>query len=106
MGVVKIASGASRPRNDEGKGFSSNDSFKPYYVAHTKIQTLALLDDRYKGSNWSRWWRWRDTGFVLGDRGLAPTQFRNREKSGRFIFQIFRDVETKSGRFLPVAFYI
>ncbi|MCK4786551.1 MAG: hypothetical protein KAV87_22520, partial [Desulfobacteraceae bacterium] len=26
--------------------------FKPYYVAHTKIQTLALLDDKYKGSNW------------------------------------------------------
>jgi len=27
--------------------------FKPYYVAHTKIRTLALLDDKYKGSNWS-----------------------------------------------------
>lgn len=31
--------------------------FKPYYVAHTKIQTLALLDDRYKGSNWLHWRR-------------------------------------------------
>jgi len=31
--------------------------FKPYYVAHTKIQTLALLDDRYKGSNWYHWRR-------------------------------------------------
>ncbi len=40
-------------RNDNGKGF------KPYYVAHTKIQTLALLDDKYKGSNrlyWRRGW--------------------------------------------------
>jgi len=27
--------------------------FKPYYVAHTKIQTLALLDEQYKGSNWN-----------------------------------------------------
>jgi len=35
--------------------------FKPYYVAHTKIQTLALLDDRYKCSNWSRWWRCGDS---------------------------------------------
>ena len=32
-------------------------SFKPYYVAHTKIQTLALLDDRHKGSNWLHWRR-------------------------------------------------
>ena len=46
--------------------------FKPYYIAHTKIQTLALLDERYqssgrvpcgdspcgaKGSNWYGW-RW------------------------------------------------
>ncbi len=47
---VGIASGASRPRNDGLK-------FKPYYMAHTKIQTLALLDEQYKGSNWyvMRW---------------------------------------------------
>jgi DNA invertase Pin-like site-specific DNA recombinase len=33
--------------------FEGDDKdFKPYYVAHTKIQTLALLDDRTKGSNW------------------------------------------------------
>jgi len=30
-------------------------NFKPYYVAHTKIQTLALLDDEHKGSNWYHW---------------------------------------------------
>jgi DNA invertase Pin-like site-specific DNA recombinase len=29
--------------------------FKPYYVAHTKIQTLALLDEEHKGSNWYCW---------------------------------------------------
>ena len=32
-------------------------AFKPYYVAHTKIQTLALLDDKHKGSNWYQWRR-------------------------------------------------
>ena len=32
-------------------------TFKPYYVAHTKIQTLALLDDEHKGSNWYQWRR-------------------------------------------------
>ncbi|MBU1087546.1 MAG: recombinase family protein [Candidatus Omnitrophica bacterium] len=35
--------------------------FKPYYMAHTKIQTLALLDDKDKGSNWYSWWRWRES---------------------------------------------
>ena len=27
-------------------------NFEPYYVAHTKIRTLALLNDEKKGSNW------------------------------------------------------
>jgi site-specific DNA recombinase len=35
--------------------------FKPYYVAHTKIETLALLDDEHKGSNWYQWRRRRDS---------------------------------------------
>ena len=50
-GLDEIASVASLPRNDSG--------FKPFYVAHTKIQTLALLDDKDKVSNWSMWWRRR-----------------------------------------------
>jgi len=52
--VARLASRAKRaslPRNDR--------EFKPYYVAHTKIQTLALLDDKDKVSNWSVWWRRR-----------------------------------------------
>ena len=52
---LEIASAPAAPRNDERGG-----PFKPYYVAHTKIRPLALLDDRCKGSNWSRWWRWRE----------------------------------------------
>ena len=39
--------------------------FKPYYIAHTNIQTLALLDDKYKGSNWYHWRRGRDSFFRL-----------------------------------------
>ncbi len=39
-------------------------TFKPYYVAHTKIQTLALLDERHQGSNWSHWRREEET-FIL-----------------------------------------
>jgi DNA invertase Pin-like site-specific DNA recombinase len=35
--------------------------FKPYYVAHTNIKTLALLDDEHKGSNWYQWRRGRDS---------------------------------------------
>jgi len=38
--------------------FSGNDKdFRPYYVAHTKIQTLALLDEGQKGTNWLQWRR-------------------------------------------------
>ncbi len=62
----------------------SEKEFKPYYVAHTKIRTLALLDERYqnsgtvpleqtqnssggdspfgsKGSNWLQWRRGWDS---------------------------------------------
>jgi len=36
--------------------FEGNErNFKPYYVAHTKIRTLALLDEEQKGSNWYQW---------------------------------------------------
>jgi len=36
--------------------FEENEKeFKPYYVAHTKIRTLALLDEEKKGSNWYHW---------------------------------------------------
>ncbi|PIW66412.1 MAG: hypothetical protein COW11_03395 [Candidatus Omnitrophica bacterium CG12_big_fil_rev_8_21_14_0_65_43_15] len=35
--------------------------FKPYYVAHTKIRTLALLDEEKKGSNWYHWRRREDS---------------------------------------------
>ena len=42
--------------------FEGNENnFKPYYVAHTKIRTLALLDDEHKGSNWYQWRRGRDS---------------------------------------------
>ena len=43
--------------NEKGLDKSSPYTFHPYYIAHTKIQTLVLLDDREKGANWSRWWR-------------------------------------------------
>ena len=54
----EIASVASLPCND-GLGEARNDEgvFKPYYVAHTKIQTLALLDEGHKGTNWLQWRR-------------------------------------------------
>ena len=50
-----IATLSSKARNDKGM------EFKPFYIAHTKIQTLALLDDRYKGSNWLHWRRGWDS---------------------------------------------
>ena len=51
-----------RPEDIIDPGYSPSDDSgmtkgKPYYVAHTKIQTLALLDEKYKGSNWYQWRR-------------------------------------------------
>jgi len=39
----------------------SERDFKPYYVAHTKINTLALLDEKDQGANWSQWWSCRES---------------------------------------------
>ncbi len=39
----------------------SERDFKPFFVAHTKIRTLALLDEGHKGSNWYQWRRGRDS---------------------------------------------
>ena len=42
--------------NDLYKLFQGDEKdFKPYYVAHTKIRTLALLDEERQGSNWLHW---------------------------------------------------
>lgn len=41
--------------------FEGNEKdFRPYYVAHSKIRTLALLDDERKGANWLQWRRRED----------------------------------------------
>jgi site-specific DNA recombinase len=43
-------------------------NFEPYYVAHTKIRTLALLNDEKKGSNWYQIRR----GWDLNPGGQLP----------------------------------
>ncbi|MDP8264709.1 MAG: hypothetical protein P9M12_04425, partial [Candidatus Aceula lacicola] len=47
-------------------------NFKPYYIAHTKIQTLALLDDKHKGSNWLQWRRKKDSIGLFSLTPLSP----------------------------------
>jgi len=61
LGTIQL-----EPVSDEESDFyyiisNGEKKFKPYYIAHTKIQTLALLDDRYKSSNWLQWRRGRDS---------------------------------------------
>ena len=51
----------SHTNNDFYNIINGEKKFKPYYMAHTKIKTLALIDDKDKGSNWSGWWRWRES---------------------------------------------
>ena len=42
--------------------FEGNErEFKSYYVAHTKIHTLALLDEKYQSANWLHWRRRKDS---------------------------------------------
>ncbi len=45
-GISALASTANNDKRMKSRHF---------YIAHTKIQTLVLLDDRYKGSNWYQW---------------------------------------------------
>ncbi len=57
LGTIKL-----EPVTDKNSDFyyivsNGEKKFKPYYVAHTKIQTLALLDEKHKGSNWLHWRR-------------------------------------------------
>ena len=53
--IASPATFGGEARNDDGK-----TQFNPYYLTHTKIQTLALLDEKHKGSNWYVWRRGRD----------------------------------------------
>ena len=46
--------------------------FKPYYVAHTKIETLALLDEENKGSNWYHWRRVEESAYFVLKIPLSP----------------------------------
>ena len=59
--IIDGKMGQSQPTQDSHSGtVPIFPPFKPYYVAHTKIQTLALLDEKHKGSNWYVWRRGRD----------------------------------------------
>ena len=53
MEWIPAFAGMTEAGDDRDGG--NDKGFKPYYMAHTKIQTLALLDNSYKGSNWSQW---------------------------------------------------
>ena len=60
--------------------FEGNErDFKPYYVAHTKIRTLALLDEEHKGSNWLQFrthLQQNPGGQVTGPESSSWLQFR------------------------------
>ncbi len=69
----------------------SDKDFKPYYVAHTKIETLALLDEENKGSNWYHWRRVEDSNLrsTYVDNGFRDRRIRPLcQLSGRHIFSV------------------
>ncbi len=73
LGTIQLEP-VSQTNEDVYNITDNGEGFKPYYMAHTKIKTLALLDDRYKGSNWSRWWTGEDcvTGRLVDPRRRRP----------------------------------
>ncbi len=78
LGTIQL-----EPISDEESDFSQiingdKKRFKPYYIAHTKIQTLALLDERHKSSNWLHWrtrWDSNPGGHLPGDTKKPVFQF-------------------------------
>ncbi len=61
LGTIQLEA-VSNEESDFYQIINGNEKkFKPYYVAHTKIQTLALLDERHKSSNWLHWRRGWDS---------------------------------------------
>ena len=62
-------------------------NFKPYYVAHTNIETLALLNKENQGSNWEDWWAGKDSApYVrLSAHSGSATRPRNLSYSSRFL---------------------
>ncbi|MBI4845039.1 MAG: hypothetical protein HY810_00955 [Candidatus Omnitrophica bacterium] len=57
LGTIKMEPIADKNKDMYAIITDGEYTFKPYYVAHTKINTLALLDDRNKGANWYQWRR-------------------------------------------------
>ena len=55
LGDISLEPISSQDSDLYGIVNSENREFKPYYMAHTKIKTLALLDEKHKGSNWLQW---------------------------------------------------
>ena len=56
---------------------------KPYYMAHSHIETLALLDQENKGANWLKWRKRRDSNprTLAGLLFSSPIQFHNQHNS-------------------------
>ena len=50
---------------------------KPYYIAHSNVETLALLDKENKGTNWLQWRKRRDSN----PRSLAGLLFSRQTQS-------------------------
>ncbi len=64
--------------NIELESVTDEICYKPYYRAHTKVQTLALLDKRHTGSNWLHLRRVRDLNphVQKGRRISSPLTYR------------------------------
>ena len=61
MGPISLEPVLDKEKDFYGLFEGKDRDFKPYYVAHTKIRTLALLDEEQKGSNWYQWRKERDS---------------------------------------------
>ena len=93
----------SNKENDFYKLFQGEEKdFKPYYVAHTKLNPR-LLDEERKGSNWNHWRRGRDR--TLGALRLTCSPDMPFDAPAPLPYYCYRNFIYLSRKFRVVSFY-
>ena len=68
--------------------------FRPYYVAHTNIETLALLNKENQGSNWKHWWAGTDSNLRSADAtDLQSVPFSHLDTCPKIYMELARGIE-------------
>lgn len=87
-GVIALISGKSSENDNYFLYDGLDKDFRPYYVAHTNIETLALLDKAHQGSNWKHWWAGKDSvPSVCSASPAAELHFRSTPRPKNYSYR-------------------